>query len=413
MANQSNKERMKKLREDKIMNRRRRNVLIVMIEVVLALVLAITCYGVNVLNSYHYEELDSDIFMDTSDTLYREKETRIMTSVVEVTDEQGEMVTNEAGEKETEIVEIPIETELSGYRNILFLGIDARSMDFAQTDGINCDVIMIASINNETGDIKLVSVLRDTIMKLEDGARKSYNKATEQFYGGVSDMVSMINRNLGLAINEYVLVNWRGVALVINEMGGVELTIPDETMRYYVNSYLNETNIKTELWAPQFDAPGTYTMVGTQAVAYCRIRYGGINDMGRAAHQREVIEKLVDKAKLMAKGGDIKTLTNTAKIGLSNVRTNLKLPDILWTISQLDQYKMAGQMQFPQDGSYSIGYAVGNYPAKYNAVDVIVVNDFEQEVRNLHEFLYPGQPYEPSEFIKGISYQMKVDRLGQ
>ncbi len=75
MANQSNKERMKKLREEKIMNRRRRNVLIVMIEVVLALVLAITCYGVNVLNSYHYEELDSDIFMDTSDTLYREKET--------------------------------------------------------------------------------------------------------------------------------------------------------------------------------------------------------------------------------------------------------------------------------------------------------------------------------------------------
>ena len=406
MAASSKKDRLNKLHEEKILNRRRRNVLIVMIEIVLCLVLAIACYGVTVLNSYHYDELEPDVYKETSDSsVFREKETRIMTSVVEVT--------NEVGETETSVVEIPIETELSGYRNILILGVDARSMDFEMTDGINCDVIMIASINNETGDIKLVSVLRDTIMKFEDGSRKPYNKATEQFYGGVSDMVSMINRNLGLAIDEYVLVNWYGVATCINAMGGVELTIPDETMRYYVNSYLTETNNKTGLWAPQFTTAGTYTMVGTQAVAYCRVRYGGINDQGRASHQREVIEKLVEKAKLMAKGGEINTLINVAKLGLSNVRTNLKLPDILWSVTQLDSYNMAGQMQFPSEGSYTIGKYVGNIYAKYGAADVIVVNDFAQEVRNLHEFLYPDIPYEPSDFIKNISYQMTLDRTGQ
>ena len=112
MAASSKKDRLNKLREEKILNRRRRNVLIVMIEIVLCLVLAIACYGVTVLNSYHYDELEPDVYKETSDSsVFREKETRIMTSVVEVT--------NEVGETETSVVEIPIETELSGYRNIL------------------------------------------------------------------------------------------------------------------------------------------------------------------------------------------------------------------------------------------------------------------------------------------------------
>lgn len=404
MASERQRMSSSEKRRERLLNKRRRNLLIVMIEMVLCLVFAITCYGVTVLNSYHYDELEEDFFMDTSsETAF--KETQIITSVVEVTKEDGET--------ETSIVEIPIETTMSGYRNILILGVDARSMDFRETDGINSDVIIIASINNETGEIKLVSVLRDTIMKLEDGARKSYNKATEQFYGGVSDMVSMINRNLGLAIDEYILVNWYGVAVCINEMGGVELTIPDNTMLQYVNSYLHATNMATGLWAPQFSEPGTYTMVGTQAVAYCRVRYGGINDMGRAAHQREVIEKLVLKSKDLAKNGQINTLISTAKLGLSNVRTNIKLPDVLWTLTQLDSYNVAGQMQFPTDGNYVTGHVVGNYYNKYGILDPLVANDFEQEVRKLHEFLYPGQNYEPSDFIKSISYQMKIDRLGQ
>ena len=91
----------------------------------------------------------------------------MVTSVVEYT--------NEVGETETSIVEVPIETELSGYRNILILGIDTRDMDFEMTDGINSDVIMIVSINNETGDVRLVSILRDTVMKFESGSRKPYN----------------------------------------------------------------------------------------------------------------------------------------------------------------------------------------------------------------------------------------------
>ena len=133
------------------------------------------------------------------------------------------------------------------------------------------------------------------------------------------------------------------------------------------------------------------------------------NAIARAAHQREVIEKLVNKAKALAASGDVNTLISTAKLGLSNVRTNLKLPDILYMISQVDHYNMVGQMQFPQDGHYIGNSIVGSYYSKYGVVDPLVVKDFEQEVRDLHAFLYPEQSYEPSDFIKQISAQMKAD----
>ena len=96
-------------------------------------------------------------------------------------------------------------------------------------------------------------------------------------------MVSMLNRNLGLAIDEYVLVNWYSVAVCINQMGGVTLNIPDQTFLTYFNSYLDFTNRATGIWAPELYAPGTYLMTGTQAVAYCRIRSMGINDQSSAS----------------------------------------------------------------------------------------------------------------------------------
>jgi len=325
-----------------------------------------------------------------------------VTSVVEVT--------NEVGETETSVTEIPIETEMSGYRNVLILGVDARDMNFEVTDGINADVIMIASINNDTGEVKLVSILRDTIMRHEDGGRKTYAKANEQIYAGISDMVSMINRNLGLDIDEYMLVNWYGVAVCINQMEGVTVNIPNYEMIPYFNSYLDKTNQATGIWAPEIYEPGTYNMSGTQAVAYCRIRYLGINDTGRAEHQREVISQLVNKAKDWAKAGRLSDLIGVAQTGLSNVRTNLTLPDIMILLTKLSDFNMAGTEQFPKE--YTTGHYLGHYPGKYDVVDPIVANDFQQEVRDLHKFLF-NEDYEPSDFIKNISYQMYLDRTGQ
>lgn len=384
---------------------RRRAVILVMVETILMLLLAITAYGTHVLASYDYEELSPTIYRETTtagakDDRPKEKQT----SIVEETNEEGVVI----GSSE---VEIPASAGMSGYRNILLLGLDERSQNLAD-NGTQTDVMMIMSINNETGDIKLVSILRDTVMRMEENCNVPYEKANHQFaWSGLSDTVSMVNRNLGLDIGEYVIVNWAGVAKVVDILGGIEMTIPNEEILSYFNGYLTDVNAKTGINAPQLPAPGTYVMRGTQVVAFCRIRYGGYNDMGRTQHQREAIEKILEKAKACMAAGDINLVLSAAETGLSSVRTNLTLPEVLYMATEVTDYTITGSAQFPQE--YSTAKMLGNYPGKYGVYDPLVANDFAKEVKDLHQFLFDDPYYEPSDFIKNVSYQMYLDRIGQ
>lgn len=195
---------------EKRLYRRRRNVLIVMSEMIVMLILAIGVFGVSLLKSYDYQEL--------SDNVYKEKLTYATPDNIE-------------------------DPEKVGYRNILIIGVDESEM--------NTDVMIVASINNATGEIKLVSILRDTVMKSEPSSTAyPYIKANAQYYSGISDTVSMINRNLGLDISEYVVVNWYAVATVVNQLGGIDLTIPSEKFLAAFNGYLTAVNDATGIWAP-------------------------------------------------------------------------------------------------------------------------------------------------------------------
>ncbi len=380
--------------------RRRRNVIIVLSEFLLCTILAFFCYGTSVLKSYNYEELDPDVYKEERET----KPSATMIQVVDETDEFGNVI----GQKE---VEVEIDTG-EGFRNILILGTDDRDMhQITSENGTNTDVMIIVSVNNATGDIRMVSILRDTVMKMEDGSQRvAYNKANSQFYSGISDTVSMINRNLGLDISEYVIVNWYGVATCINQLGGVEITIPNNAVLNHFNGYLTNVNEKTGIWAPQLTAPGTYLMTGTQAVAFCRIRYDGYNDTGRAANQREVIGKMLEKAKGLFAAGEVGQLLSAAETGLGNVKTNLSLPEIIYLAMKVSDFNITGTDQFPKN--YTTGKYLGNFNAKYGIVDVLSANDFAGEVKGLHKFLF-GEDYTPNSFIQSISDQILTDRLGR
>ena len=361
-------------------------------EIVLMLVLAIGCFGVNLLNAMQHEDT-GEVYKAS---VVGGTETVMKSTQVEVTNDAGEIIG-------TTSIEIPTVIESEGYRNILVLGKDAHN---------NTDVIIIVSISNATGNIKMVSILRDTIMRMEEGTtRHTYDKANAQYVqSDVTAMLSMINRNLDLDIDEYVVVDWYGVAVAITQLGGIEMTIPNWDVLKHFWGYHTETMEKTGIVEPWIDQPGTYNMLGTHAVAFCRIRYDGYEDDGRAAHHREVIAKCLDKAKGILAQGDINRLIMVANTALSNCKTNITLPNILYTITQLGTFNMGETRQFPV--SYTSGRHLGNYYSKYGAVDVMVANDFAGEVASLHEFLFNDTSYQPSEFIKNISYQMYLDMNG-
>ena len=403
MAEHTEKKRERRS-DSRVMKRRRRNVLLILGELALCLVLgigAVVCQ--RTINQMYSAELDDNVYTEDLNQRTAAPATSMSKSIEEVTNESGDVI-------DTQEIEIPIYTDTNEYRNFLILGLDTR-LDPNELQ--NTDVIMIASLNNTTGEIKLVSILRDTILKMEPGSitKHTYDKANEQYYSGISATVSMINRNLGLDIKEYAVVTWYGVAMCINQLGPIQMTIHNEQEMIWHQGYLRSTceAIGVEYEPEVLWGTGDFMMDGPQVVAYCRIRYGGLNDWGRANNQREAVGKILEKAKEVAKAGDFTRILNCAETALSNVQTNLSLPDVAFLASDISRYKMVGSYQFPQAGHFTSQPKVGNIEVP----DPIVVNNFEQEVRDLHAFLFPDLEYEPSDFIKEISWQMYLDRTGQ
>ena len=131
---------------------------------------------------------------------------------------------------------------LKEYRNIALFGVDSRSDNLGE--GNRSDCIIIASINESTGNVNLTSVYRDTYVDI-DG--HGLDKITHAYsYGGPELAIKTLNENLDLNISEFVTVNFDVVADAVNALGGVTIDIQKDEIKY-LNSYLNETSKVTGL----------------------------------------------------------------------------------------------------------------------------------------------------------------------
>ncbi len=124
-----------------------------------------------------------------------------------------------------------------GYTNVALFGLDSRENDLGK--GNRSDTIIIASLNNDTKEVKLVSIYRDTLLELDDG---SYNKANSAYsFGGPEGAVSLINRNLDMNIEKYVTVNFNALVDVIDAVGGLDLELTHDEVGH-MNNYCVETS---------------------------------------------------------------------------------------------------------------------------------------------------------------------------
>ena len=308
------------------------------------------------------------------------------TNVVEVTDEQGTVTGNEL---------VDYDTLISDYRSILLVGVDAR--DQKRIDrGANADVIMIVSINEKTGKIRLVSVLRDTLLRLEDPGSyhegRLYDKANSQIcYTDVADMISMINRNLDLNIQDYVVLNWLSAAQVVDTLGGIEVSIDNPEVVRYMNGYLTEVNKQTGIWSEQLDGSGIFNLSGTQAVAFCRVRYAGLGDVGRTGNQRMVIERCLQKVKSLILTKPT-TVVRAVSVGMDSIATNLSMLELGNLAFQAGDFEIEESVSFPFQ--YVAGEYLGQIYELTNGVkDAVVAKELADNVVQLHAYLYPEAAY--------------------
>ena len=292
---------------------------------------------------------------------------------------------------------------MKGYTTIGLIGLDGR--DGELKSGARSDTMIIASINNDTKKVKLVSVYRDTYLRVGEDSEGNgqYDKANAAYAkGGPEQFLSMLNTNLDLNVTDFVSVDFQAVAEAVELLGGIDVELKEEEV-VHLNNYCVETSKVTGMdYTPLEEKAGVHHLNGVQTVSYARIRYTSGNDFRRAARQREVIYKIVEKAK----NSDIATLSKILDKVFPKVYTSFTKAEILQMGMSMMSYDIEDQTGFPFDHLYGerVKDAMGG-------LDVVLPVTLESNVIKLHEFLYPEDSYTPSDEVKAYSQRI-VDKSG-
>ncbi len=233
---------------------------------------------------------------------------------------------------------------VSGVKNILLIGTDARSSD---EDG-RSDSMIVLSINSKKNRIVMTSILRDSYVEIPGHGSNRINAAYS--YGQEDLLIQTIEQNFKIAIDAYVKVDFFSFIDIVDAVGGVEIDVSEEEMKW-VNAYLNETNelLGAEFGDGYLTSAGTQTLTGKQALSYARIRYIG-TDFQRTERQREIITAVMNKAKTMGPTAITKLMDSI----LPNVKTNMKHSEL--TLLAMKSVLYMGydmqQIHLPADGTW-------------------------------------------------------------
>lgn len=282
---------------------------------------------------------------------------------------------------------------MAGYRNIALFGVDARDKSLGK--GNRSDTIIVASINEKTKDVKLVSVYRDTYL---NQGNDSYDKATHAYAkGGPLQSINMLNQNLDLNITDYMTVGWAGVADTIDALGGIEIDVQKEEISH-LNNYQVETSKSLGKNYKKVTQTGPQILDGIQAVSYCRIRYTAGDDFKRTERQRTVIQAILKKAK----NANVATLNKAANTIFEEISTSLSAKEMLDLIADVANYNISETGGFPNEEYRTTGNVRG--------ASCVMTTDMVADVTKLHEFLFGDlQGYTPSKTVQTIGAKIHND----
>ena len=281
-----------------------------------------------------------------------------------------------------------VEESLATYRNIALFGIDARKDTFSK--GYRSDCIMILSLNEQTNEAKITSVYRDTYLNIDD---YGLDKVTHAYsYGGAKLALNTLNKNLDLNITEFVAVNFDTVRTVVDSVGGIDMHVDNEEVKY-INEYINSLNKIFGTNSKNITKPGDYTLDGVQALAYSRIRYTEGGDYKRTERMRDVLSLVFEKVKNLS----IPELDKLSNEILPHVSTNITSDEIMSMLPLVAKINITDSFGWPYETSGSM----------IKGVYYSVPEDLEDDVSKLHKELFNEEDYTPSKTVQSISDKIK------
>lgn len=290
---------------------------------------------------------------------------------------------------------VPIDEKII---NVALFGIDSRKM--GSFKGLS-DSIMILSINTGTGDLKLISVMRDSIVEIPDHNGKSYrpNKINSAYaVGGPELAIKTLNKNFGLDIKEYATVNFYGMAEIIEAVDGIEVEVRQAEInaKNGLNANIREQCMHMGVKAEPYlvKNAGKQLLNGVQAVGWARIRsvsttMGTANDYGRTDRQRYVMEQLLNKALSL----DVAKYPDLIKAILPHMETSISFDEAL----SLAVNVLGNKVQFEQTRVPQAKYIItDNLYVSYAGSSVYYDTAFATKI--IHAIIYDG--ISQDEFLK-------------
>lgn len=254
--------------------------------------------------------------------------------------------------------------------NIALFAVDRRTTE----DRANSDVIMVISVDQQLGKVKMASIMRDTYVNIDGIGMDKINAAYA--LGGPQLAIKTLNQNFDLDIQDYMNVDFYSAAKIVDALNGVDVNVKDEELPF-LNNYLDEVAIYEKIPAVHVKNAGLQKLNGRQAVAYTRIRAVGNGDYERTERQRSVLVALFNKLK---NSGQEVFPAFATKI-IPNLETSMTNMTLLGFASGIlsSKNKTIDQERFPLD-KQSTGKRINNI--------WYLTTDLKATTNSIHSFIY-------------------------
>jgi len=292
-----------------------------------------------------------------------------------------------SAENMAQVSDLRMNTNLPAeWLNVLLLGTDERTL----SESSRTDAMLICSINRNSGEVKLTSIMRDLAIEYTDIGQYNgtYRINAANYFGGPNLAMRTINEKFGMNIQYYVLVNFFGFQKIAQRVGGVEIDITEAEKDKINKMIVQQAKIAYREGIDESDQENVYLetygenthLNGRQTLAYARIRKLTGGDAMRTERQRIVLEKLLQK---------VKNLSPMELVGLANdmidqVKTNLPLEDLLTIAMQVcgNGFGSVKSIRLPVSGSYK--------EEVRNDQSMLYDCDFQANALELYNFIYQG-----------------------
>ncbi|MBL4930250.1 LCP family protein [Clostridium paridis] len=259
-----------------------------------------------------------------------------------------------------------IDEQYKDVTNIALFGIDATDNEAGRSDAI-----MILTIDSNRNNVRLSSIMRDSYVNIKGHGE---DKITHAYaFGGPELAISTLNTNFDLNIKDFATVNFSSLPKVINDLDGIDINLTSGDLKY-INKYIDSLNKVNNTSSPNIAGTGVHHLDGTQALAYCRIRYDG-GDQERTQRQRTVLDALFQKIKATNKAKYPSILNELLPL----IQTSLSSTDLLKLATNATSLSTLEQDRFPRDDN-----------AKGSMIKGVFYETFDKDLttKQIHDFIF-------------------------